>query len=69
MKNKHRIFLTDSKSLNRIEKVELLKIAKASNPELKLIYGEGANLLLMKKKFLKWHILDQTGPWNEESVS
>jgi hypothetical protein len=69
MKNKHRIFLTNSKTKIRMKKVKHLRNENASNPELKLIYGEGGNLLLIRKKFFKWRVLDQTGPWIEESVS
>ena len=57
--------ITDSRAVeSRLKKVRSLKKVFQKNKKLKLIYGNGGNLLLMKRNLLKWRVIDETGPWH-----
>lgn len=48
---------------SRLRKVNSFKKEFQKNTKLKLIYGNGGNLLLMERNFLKWRVIGETGPW------
>lgn len=56
---KPNIFLVEK----RLKKVKYLIKRSKENLNLKLLYFPKGNLVLLKKKFFKWKILDETGPW------